>query len=128
MLSPFLQQPYKGYTISGSAEPVHKDQSRWFATGRVLLMGNNHSCLEVQRLQHKILTYDDEGLATWFGFGLAEIAVATVLPPPAYYLRPMDVGWAVDIIRRAAEECKTREIRRSKLYEAKKARSLSIGP
>src|SRR4051812_16532800 len=80
-------------------------------------MGANHSCLEVQRLQHKVLTYDDEDLATWFGFRLAEIAVDKLLPPPSYYLRPMDVGWAVDIIRRAAEECKTREIRRSKLYE-----------
>jgi predicted class III extradiol MEMO1 family dioxygenase len=94
MLRPFLQQPYKGYTISGSADPVHDRQSRWFATGRVLLMGPNHSCLEVQRLQHKLLTYKDEDLATWFGFGLAEIAVDEALAPPAYYLRPMDVGWA----------------------------------
>jgi hypothetical protein len=30
----------------------------------------------------------------------------------------MNVGWAVDILRRAALECKEREIRRSKLYEA----------
>ena len=30
----------------------------------------------------------------------------------------MDFAWAVDILRRAAEECKTREIRRPKLYEA----------
>lgn len=30
----------------------------------------------------------------------------------------MNVGWAVDILRRAALECKEREIRRSRLYEA----------
>ena len=42
MLSPFLQQPYKGYTISGSAEPVHNDQSRWFAIGRVLVMSESN--------------------------------------------------------------------------------------
>src|SRR4051812_43426936 len=118
MLRPFLQQPYKGYTINGSAEPVHNDLNRWFATGRVLLMGANHSCLEVQRVQHNLLTYEDQDLATWFGFGLAEIAVDKLLPAAAYYLRPMNVGWAVDMIRRAAEECKIREIRRAKLYEA----------
>src|SRR4051812_30990 len=118
MLSPSVQQPYKDYVISGSAEPVHNNLNHWFASGRVLLMGDNHSCLEVCRLQHKLLTYDNEDLATWFAFGLVEIAVDTVVPPPAYYLRPMDIGWAVDIIRRAAKECKTREIRRSKLYEA----------
>ena len=30
----------------------------------------------------------------------------------------MDFAWAVDIIRRAAVECKEREIRRPKLYES----------
>jgi hypothetical protein len=30
----------------------------------------------------------------------------------------MNTAWAVTIVRRAAEECKEREIRRSKLYEA----------
>ena len=30
----------------------------------------------------------------------------------------MNIGWAVDILRGAADECKTREIRRPKLYEA----------
>jgi hypothetical protein len=30
----------------------------------------------------------------------------------------MNVGWAVDILRRAAVECNEREIRRPKLYEA----------
>src|SRR5438552_1473114 len=30
----------------------------------------------------------------------------------------MDVGWAVDILQRAADECKVREIRRPKLHEA----------
>jgi hypothetical protein len=30
----------------------------------------------------------------------------------------MNTAWAVTILRRAAEECKEREIRRSKLYGA----------
>ena len=30
----------------------------------------------------------------------------------------MDFAWAIDIIRRAAVECKEREIRRPKLYES----------
>jgi hypothetical protein len=30
----------------------------------------------------------------------------------------MNIGWGVDILRRAADECKVREIRRPKLYEA----------
>jgi hypothetical protein len=54
----------------------------------------------------------------WFGLGVAEIAVDRFLAPAAYYLRPMDIGWAVEILRRAAVECKVREIRRPKLYEA----------
>jgi hypothetical protein len=49
---------------------------------------------------------------------VAEIAVDHVLPPAEYFLLWMNVGWAVDILRRAALECKEREIRRSKLYEA----------
>lgn len=65
-----------------------------------------------------LLTYDDENLARWFGIFLAELAVDHCLPPPVYYLRPMDFAWAVDILRRAAVECMEREIRRPKLYEA----------
>ena len=48
----------------------------------------------------------------------AEIAVDNWLPTPWYYIRPMDFAWAMDIIRRAAVECKEREIRRPKLYES----------
>jgi hypothetical protein len=51
-------------------------------------------------------------LAKWFGLAVAEINVDYCLPPPSYYLRPMDMGWAVDILRRAAVKCKQREIRR----------------
>jgi len=53
-----------------------------------------------------------------FGLFVAEIAVDNWLPTPWYYIRPMDFAWAVDIIRRAAVECKEREIRRPKLYES----------
>ena len=49
---------------------------------------------------------------------LPKIAVDNWLPTPWYYIRPMDFAWAMDIIRRAAVECKEREIRRPKLYES----------
>jgi hypothetical protein len=44
--------------------------------------------------------------------------VDNFLPPVEYYLTPMNAAWAVNVLRRAAEECKNREIRRAKLYEA----------
>jgi hypothetical protein len=61
---------------------------------------------------------DDEELTKHFALFLAELAVGHFLPPPAYYLRPMDFAWAMAILSRAAEECTIREIRRAKLYEA----------
>jgi len=72
----------------------------------------------VYRFQDRLLACDEEDLSKWFGLFLAQIAVDHCLPKPWYYLRPMDFAWAVDILRRAAEECKTTEIRRPKLYEA----------
>ena len=56
--------------------------------------------------------------AKYIGLWLAELSVDSFLPPVEYYLTPMNTAWAVNIVRRAAEECKEREIRRSKLYEA----------
>ena len=44
-----------------------------------------------------------------------------LLPPLEYYLTPMNTVWAMTILRRAAEECKEREIRWAKLYETSKA-------
>jgi hypothetical protein len=37
---------------------------------------------------------DDEELTKHFALFLAELAVGHFLPPPAYYLRPMDFAWA----------------------------------
>ena len=74
--------------------------------------------IEVERFHDPLLTYEDEDLARLFGLFVAELAVDNWLPNPWYYLRPMDFAWAVDIIRRAAVECKEREIRRPKLYES----------
>jgi hypothetical protein len=84
----------------------------------VLLIRPNNVCVEVNRYQDQLFVFDDEALAQQVGLFLAEIAVDHFVPPPAYYLTPMNIGWAVDILRRAADECKTREIRRPKLYEA----------
>ena len=69
-------------------------------------------------IRNKLFVYDDEDMAQQVGLFLAELAVDHFVPPPVYYLTPMNIGWAVDILRRAADECKTREIRRPKLYEA----------
>ena len=113
-----LTQNYKGYTISGDAQPVHGYSNNWCAATSVLLIREGKLCIEVHRFQDRLLAYDDEDLTKWFGLFLAQIAVDYCLPKPSYYLRPMDFAWAVDILRRAAEECKTREIRRPKLYEA----------
>lgn len=52
------------------------------------------------------------------GCFLAELAVDHLLPPPAYYLTPMNVAWAVNITRRSVEDCKIRNIPTPILYEA----------
>ena len=70
-----------------------------------VLIRPDNTCLQVDRLHYPLLKYDDEDLSKWFGLGLAEIAVDRFLPPVAYYLRPMNIGWAVDILRRAADIC-----------------------
>jgi hypothetical protein len=92
--------------------------ARWFAMGEVLVNRRDQSVLLLDRFIDSNLTYDDEGLCKWFGLGMAEITVDHCLPPAEYFFLPMNVGWAVDILRRAALECKEREIRRPKLYEA----------
>ena len=53
-----------------------------------------------------------------FGLGIAEISVDQFLPSPAYYLTPMNVAWAIDILRSSTEDHHIREIRRPMLYEA----------
>jgi hypothetical protein len=65
-----------------------------------------------------MLTYEDGDIAAWFGLGIAEISVDHCLPPPSYYLIPMNVTRAMDIIRRGAEDYHKREIRTPELYEA----------
>jgi hypothetical protein len=41
-------------------------------------------------------------LCKWFGLGIAEITIDYCLPPAEYFFLPMKLGWAVDILRRAA--------------------------
>lgn len=118
MYSKPIEIPYNGFRISGTAQPVAMGDNRWFAVGEVLLDKRDHSVLLVDRFLDSNLTYDDEVLCKWFGLGIAEITVDHFLPPVEYFFLPMNVAWAVDILRRAALECKEREIRRSKLYEA----------
>ena len=90
-----LTQNYKGYTISGDAQPVHGYSNNWCAATSVLLIREGKLCIEVHRFQDRLLAYDDEDLTKWFGLFLAQIAVDYCLPKPSYYLRPMDFAWAV---------------------------------
>jgi hypothetical protein len=113
-----LERPYRGYVVEGSAESLGPNCNLWVAIGSVLLKKPNSSVLMVDRYQNPILAYEDGDLAAWFGLGIAEISVDQFLPPPAYYLTPMNVAWAIDILRSSTEDHHTREIRRPKLYEA----------
>jgi hypothetical protein len=79
--------------------------NRWFAVREVLLDKRDHSVLLVDRFLDSKLTYDDEVLCKWFGLGIAEIAADHFLPPAEYFFLPMNVGGAVDILRRAALDC-----------------------
>ena len=128
MQSASLEQPYKGFMILGSAEAVHNNSPCWFAAACVMVIRPDNVCIVAYRFQDSLLTYDDEDLSKWFGLFLAQIAIDHCLPPPAYYLTPMNIAWAVDILRRAADECKIREIRRPKLYEALDFLEQSVEP
>jgi hypothetical protein len=118
MYSAPIEMHYNGFRISGDAQPVAMGDKRWFAVGEVLLAKPDRSVLLVDRFLDDNLIYDDEVLSKWFGLGMAEIMVDHCLPPAEYFFLQMNVGWAVDILRRAAADCKEREIRVSKLYEA----------
>ncbi len=83
-------------------------------------------CIQAERFHDPLLTYEDEDLAWLFGLFVAELTVDNWLPNPWFYLRPVDFAWAVDIIRRAAVECKEREIRRPKLYESLRSTTRGI--
>ena len=107
--------------VSGSeAEPDSRFSFRPFDKRRQKVPAQaRQTPLRKQReFQGSAFAYEDEDLARLFGLFVAKLAVDNWLPDPWYYLRPMDFAWAVDIIRRAAVECKEREIRRPKLYES----------
>jgi hypothetical protein len=113
-----IDPTYKGFIISGSARLEFAQGNHWSAVGSVLLIKPPSSCLLVKELKDPLLVYEDEDFAKMTGWFLAELAVDHILPPPAYYLAPMNTAWAVDILRRSAEQCKTRNIQTPKLFEA----------
>jgi hypothetical protein len=123
-----LQQQYKGYTICGSRRPVHNDRGGYFAHASVLLIKPNMVCVQAYRDEDHLFRFDDEDEARLVGLFLAELAVDHFVPPPAYYLTPMNMAWAVDILRRTADEYKIREILRPKLYEALDFLEKSVEP
>jgi hypothetical protein len=113
-----IEQQYKGYRLSGDADPVSNHAPNWYAIRRVWLDRSDNSTIMADCFNDQLLTYEDEDTAKCVGLWLAEISVDNFLTPIEYYLTPMNTAWAVTILRRAAEECKEREIRRSKLYGA----------
>lgn len=110
---------YKGYTISGSARPLFGPGALWSTKGSVLLVKPDSSlCRLIAAYEDPLLVFGDEAFAKLTGCFLAELAVDHLLPPPAYYLAPMNAAWAVGIIRHAAEDCKIGNIQTPKLFEA----------
>jgi uncharacterized NAD(P)/FAD-binding protein YdhS len=113
-----IEQHYKGYRLSGDADPVSKLRSELVCdrarVGRSVRQFNHL----VRLFQRSITHLRRRGHRKIYRSLLAEISVDNFLPPVEFYLTPMNTAWAVTIVRRAAEECKEREIRRAKLYEA----------
>jgi hypothetical protein len=116
--APRLERPYRGYVVQGTAEPPGPYSDLWVPIATVLLKKPAGSVLEVERYRDEQLADEDGDLAASFGLGIAEICVDRCLPSPAYYLTPMTVARAVEILRRGAEDHHKREIRRPELYEA----------
>jgi hypothetical protein len=104
--------------LKAPQEPPGPYSDLWIPIATVLLRKPSGSVLQVERYRDEQLAYEDGDLAAWFGLGIAEISVDRCLPPPEYYLQPMTVGRAIDILRRGAEDHHKREIRRPQLYEA----------
>jgi hypothetical protein len=103
-----IEQQYKGYRLSGDAEPVSNYAQNWYATGRVLVDRPDKSCVVADCFNDKLFTHEDEDTAKCIGLWLAEISVDNFLPPVQFYLTPMNTAWAVTIVRRGAEECRNR--------------------
>jgi hypothetical protein len=83
----------------------------------VILFLPDNSFLEATRISRLTSSLvRGGGIQIGFGLEVAKIAVNNVLPPMSFYLRLMDIAWAVHILRRSAVECKEREIRLPKLY------------
>jgi hypothetical protein len=113
-----LERLYKGYVVKGTAESLGPHSDLWVAVATVLLKKPQGSVLQVECYRDPMLAYEQAALAAWFGLGIAEISVDQFLPAPSYYLAPMNVVRAIDILRRAAEDHHTREIRKPELYDA----------
>ena len=113
-----LERSYKGYRICGGAESIYGKSRQWHPVVTVTLLTPQHSLLQIYHYEDRDFTGDDEQLAAWFGLAMGEIAVDHLVPPPAYYLTPMNAAWAVDILRRGANDFMSRNIHCPKLYEA----------
>jgi hypothetical protein len=111
-----IERRYKGYWIEGTAHVVHNDSLLWFAVGYVVLHRSEHFLVYVDTVKEHILQSDDPAVAAWIGLFLAEMSVDHLLPPPQYFLTPMNPAWAVDLVRRAAADA--RKVRTTTLYTA----------
>ena len=54
--TPPLEQSYKGYTISGSADRVFGYDKKWYAAARVTLMCPDNVRIEVEHFHDPLLT------------------------------------------------------------------------
>jgi hypothetical protein len=113
-----IHRAYNGYIVEGSAQPLGPQSDLWIAVATVLLKKPQGSVLQVKHYQNPTLAYENGDLAAWFGLGIAEISVDYCLPPPSFYLAPMNVARAIDIVRSGAEDYHKREVRKPGIYEA----------
>jgi hypothetical protein len=74
-------QPYKGYVIDGSGQPVHPFSPDWYVGGSVLVPGRGSSIVEITRFQLQQFTVSMKELAEWLGLEVARIVVDECLAP-----------------------------------------------
>ena len=70
-----VMQPYKGYSITTSAMPVHPFSPDWYVGGSVLVPGRSSSIVEIIRFQLQQFTVSIKELAEWFGLEVARLVV-----------------------------------------------------
>ena len=55
-----IEQQYKGYRLSGDADPVSNYAQNWYATGRVWVDRSDNSTIMADCFNDQLLTHEDE--------------------------------------------------------------------